>query len=71
MGWAALGHPMGIAGKAPQEALESTWRMRTLKKFRLGSTADPIQKKKFLKTFTWQQPNACKPKDENWRTTGF
>lgn len=42
MGWAALGHP--IAGKAPQE---STWRMRTLKQFRLDSTADPIQKNNY------------------------
>lgn len=66
MGWAALGHP--IAGKAPQE---STWRMRTLKQFRLDSTAESHPEKKFLKTFIWQQPNACKPEDENWRTTGF
>ena len=45
MGSAALGHPTGIAGKAPQEALESTWRMRTIKKFSLDSTAEPTRKK--------------------------
>jgi len=48
MGWAALECLTGIAGKAPQKALESTWRMRIVKKFSLDSTAEPIQEKSFF-----------------------
>lgn len=48
MGWTALGCPMSTAEKAHQKDLESTWKMRTVKKFSLDSTAEPIQEKNFF-----------------------